>query len=35
MLPDYAFKCNGEGGTADTIMLFVAFGWDGFDGVAQ
>lgn len=35
MLPDYAVKCNGEGGMADTIMLFAALGWDGFDGVAE
>src|SRR6478752_10813156 len=27
MLPDYATKCNGEGGMADTIMLFAALGW--------
>ena len=35
MLPDYAVKCNGEGGMADTIMLFAALGWDGFDGAAE
>lgn len=35
MLPDYAVKCNGEGGMADTIMLFAALGWDEFDGVAE
>ena len=35
MLPDYATKCNGEGGMADTIMLFAALGWDGFDGEAE
>src|SRR3954471_2506580 len=35
MLPDYAVRCNGEGGMADTIMLFAALGWDGFDGVAE
>jgi 3,4-dihydroxyphenylacetate 2,3-dioxygenase len=35
MLPDYATKCNGEGGMADTIMLFAALGWDGFDGAAE
>ena len=29
MLPDYAVKCNGEGGMADTMMLFAALGWDG------
>lgn len=35
MLPDYAVKCNGEGGMADTIMLFAALGWDTFDGHAE
>ena len=35
MLPDYAVKCNGEGGMADTIMLFAALGWDSFDGPAE
>jgi 3,4-dihydroxyphenylacetate 2,3-dioxygenase len=35
MLPDYAVKCNGEGGMADTIMLFAALGWDSFDGEAE
>jgi 3,4-dihydroxyphenylacetate 2,3-dioxygenase len=35
MLPDYAVKCNGEGGMADTIMLFAALGWEGFDGAAE
>lgn len=35
MLPDYAVKCNGEGGMADTIMLFAALGWDAFDGAAE
>jgi 3,4-dihydroxyphenylacetate 2,3-dioxygenase len=35
MLPDYAVKCNGEGGMADTIMLFAALGWDSFDGDAE
>lgn len=35
MLPDYAIKCNGEGGMADTIMLFAALGWDRFDGAAE
>ncbi|MDI1264222.1 MAG: 3,4-dihydroxyphenylacetate 2,3-dioxygenase [bacterium] len=35
MLPDYAVKCNGEGGMADTIMLFAALGWDRFDGEAE
>lgn len=35
MLPDYAVKCNGEGGMADTIMLFAALGWDAYDGRAE
>jgi 3,4-dihydroxyphenylacetate 2,3-dioxygenase len=35
MLPDYALKCNGEGGMADTIMLFAALGWDKFEGRAE
>lgn len=35
MLPDYAVKCNGEGGMADTIMLFAALGWDRFEGEAE
>lgn len=35
MLPDYAVKCNGEGGMADTIMLFAALGWDGYKGAAE
>lgn len=35
MLPDYALRCNGEGGMADTIMLFAALGWDRFDGEAE
>lgn len=35
MLPDYAIRCNGEGGMADTIMLFAALGWDKFDGEAE
>ena len=35
MLPDYATKCNGEGGMADTIMLFAALGWDGYQGRAE
>ncbi len=35
MLPDYAIKCNGEGGMADTIMLFAALGWSDFDGAAD
>lgn len=35
MLPDYAVKCNGEGGMADTIMLFAALGWYDYRGQAE
>jgi 3,4-dihydroxyphenylacetate 2,3-dioxygenase len=35
MLPDYATKCNGEGGMADTIMLFAALGWYDYQGAAE
>ena len=35
MLPDYAIKCNGEGGMADTIMLFAALGWYDYQGNAE
>ena len=35
MLPEYATKCNGEGGMADTIMLFAALGWDGYSGASE
>ena len=35
MLPDYAAKCNGEGGMADTIMLFAALGWYDYCGAAE
>jgi 3,4-dihydroxyphenylacetate 2,3-dioxygenase len=35
MLPDYAAKCNGEGGMADTIMLFAALGWYDYQGAAE
>lgn len=35
MLPDYATKCNGEGGMADTIMLFAALGWHDYRGAAE
>jgi 3,4-dihydroxyphenylacetate 2,3-dioxygenase len=35
MLPDYATKCNGEGGMADTIMLFAALGWYNYWGAAE
>lgn len=32
MLPEYADKCNGEGGMHDTAMLFGALGWDAYQG---
>lgn len=32
MLPDYAAKCDGEGGMHDTAMLFGALGWDKYKG---
>jgi 3,4-dihydroxyphenylacetate 2,3-dioxygenase len=35
MLPEYATKCNGEAGMADTIMLFAALGWDEYQGAAE
>ncbi len=35
MLPDYALKCNGEGGMADTIMLFATLGWTDYRGEAE
>jgi len=35
MLPDCAVKCNGEGGMADTIMLFAALGRDDYGGEAE
>lgn len=35
MLPDYAVKCNGEGGMADTVMLFAALGWEAYRGRAE
>jgi 3,4-dihydroxyphenylacetate 2,3-dioxygenase len=35
MLPDYAVKCNGEGGMADTIMLLAALGWSDYRGAAE
>jgi 3,4-dihydroxyphenylacetate 2,3-dioxygenase len=35
MLPDYAVKCNGEAGMADTIMLFAALGWDEYSGASE
>jgi 3,4-dihydroxyphenylacetate 2,3-dioxygenase len=35
MLPEYATKCNGEGGMADTIMLFAALGWYDYHGASE
>lgn len=35
MLPEYAEKCNGEGGMHDTAMLFGALGWDQYEGHAE
>lgn len=35
MLPEYAVRCTGEAGMADTIMLFAALGWDGYRGRAD
>ena len=35
MLPEYATKCNGEAGMADTIMLFAALGWDEYQGASE
>ncbi len=35
MLPDYAVTCTGEGGMADTIMLFAALGWNDYRGRAE
>jgi len=35
MLPEYATKCNGEGGMADTIMLFATLGWDEYHGASE
>lgn len=32
MLPDYADRCRGEAGMADTAMLFGALGWDRYRG---
>lgn len=32
ILPDYAQKCDGEGGMHDTAMLFGALGWDKYKG---
>lgn len=35
MLPEYAKKCDGEGGMHDTVMLFGALGWDKYDQKAE
>lgn len=35
MLPEYAEKCNGEGGMHDTAMLFGALGWDKYQGKGE
>jgi 3,4-dihydroxyphenylacetate 2,3-dioxygenase len=35
MLPDHATKCNGEGGMADTIILFAALGWYDYRGASE
>jgi len=35
MLPDYAVLCKGEGGMADTAMMFGMLGWDAYDGEAE
>ena len=35
MLPDYAERCFGEVGMADTAMLFGALGWDAYRGKGQ
>ena len=35
MLPDYATRCSGEGGMADTIMLFAALGWYDYHGASE
>ena len=32
ILPEYAQKCNGEGGMHDTAMLYGALGWDQYQG---
>ncbi|MET4757569.1 hypothetical protein [Endozoicomonas sp. NE40] len=32
ILPEYAEKCDGEGGMHDTAMLFGALGWDQYEG---
>lgn len=35
MLPEYAKKCDGEGGMHDTMMLFGALGWDKYTGKGE
>lgn len=35
MLPEYAKKCDGEGGMHDTMMLFGALGWDKYKGKGE
>lgn len=35
MLPEYAHKCDGEGGMHDTMMLFGALGWDEYTGKGE
>jgi 3,4-dihydroxyphenylacetate 2,3-dioxygenase len=35
MLPEYAQKCNGEGGMHDTAMLYGALGWDQYQGKGE
>lgn len=35
MLPEYALKCDGEGGMHDTMMLFGALGWDQYTGKGE
>ena len=35
MLPDYAERCTGESGMADTGVLFGALGWDAYQGKGE
>lgn len=35
ILPDYAERCHGEVGMADTAMLFGALGWDAYTGKGE
>ena len=35
ILPEYAQKCNGEGGMHDTAMLYGALGWDHYQGKGE